>query len=54
MMTDRVKRVCEYCLELNNGEPLNMDDIDEIYKGLKEFNGEVDNHDFEKWRITQY
>ena len=39
-MNERVKKVCEFCLELNDGEPMNMDDIDEIYKGLIEFNGE--------------
>lgn len=33
-------KICEFCLELNDGEPLNMDDIDAIYRKLKEFNGE--------------
>ena len=36
----KIKKICEFCLEMNNDEALNMDDIDLIYKELKEFNGE--------------
>ena len=42
MNDEKIKKICEFCLELNNDEALNMDDIDLIYKELKEFNGEND------------
>ena len=32
--------ICYYCLDQNEGEALNMDDIDAITKALKDFNGE--------------
>lgn len=42
MNKEEIKQICRLIHQVNNSEPLNMDDIDEIYKALKEFNGEVE------------
>ena len=35
-----VNDICLYCNVCNNGEALNGDDIEQIEKALKEFNGD--------------
>jgi len=40
MNKKKLDKICLYIKKLNSEEPLNMDDINDIRKALKEFNGE--------------
>jgi hypothetical protein len=41
MQDDELEHICNTCFYLNGREALTRDDIDQITKALKEFNGEI-------------
>lgn len=40
MNKECLEKICVFCLEVNDGEALNGDDIEEINNALKKFNGD--------------